>query len=122
MIQNRRHKGPVPDTPELDAKEVPKVGYAGIWETVRACVGELLDISPNALSPETVLLDLGARSLDFIDLVFRLEREFDVGIPRSLAMPAGHTLRSYVTAVETGLANAAKGGPSFRSSSRRASD
>jgi acyl carrier protein len=36
------------------------------------------DITPSA----TLLGDLGAESIDFLDIVFRLEREFGIKIPR----------------------------------------
>jgi acyl carrier protein len=36
------------------------------------------DIKPSA----TLLADLGAESIDFLDIVFRLEREFGIKIPR----------------------------------------
>src|SRR5580704_1351614 len=36
------------------------------------------DVTPSA----TLLGDLGAESIDFLDIVFRLEREFGVKIPR----------------------------------------
>ena len=39
---------------------------------------EEADITPSA----TLLGDLGAESIDFLDIVFRLEREFGLNIPR----------------------------------------
>jgi acyl carrier protein len=36
------------------------------------------DITPSA----TLLRDLGAESIDFLDIVFRLEREFGIKVPR----------------------------------------
>lgn len=35
----------------------------------------------------TIIGDLGAESLDFLDLVFRLEKEFDIKIPRGDLFP-----------------------------------
>src|SRR4051794_32892205 len=36
------------------------------------------DVTPSA----TLIEDLGAESIDFLDIVFRLEREFAISIPR----------------------------------------
>src|SRR6202049_3856674 len=52
-------------------------------EKVRACVAEALAIDPAKVVPSASLIeDLGAESLDFLDLVFRLETEYGVKIPR----------------------------------------
>ena len=77
-----------------------------IWATVSAAVAELLRVEPTQLTPETALLDLGAQSLDFVELVSRLERAFQIEMPRELAVPEQQTLQSYVLAVAAGLANA----------------
>jgi len=50
--------------------------FAGVL--VQALGVEEDDISPSA----TLLGNLGAESIDFLDIVFRLEREFGVKIPR----------------------------------------
>jgi acyl carrier protein len=41
------------------------------------------DIKPSA----TLQADLGAESIDFLDIVFRLEREFEIRIPRGELFP-----------------------------------
>src|SRR6202045_5287062 len=54
-----------------------------LYERVRACVAEALAIDPAKVVPTASLIeDLGAESLDFLDLVFRLETEYGVKIPR----------------------------------------
>src|SRR4051812_21968258 len=50
---------------------------------VLACVADVLAVEPSAVTPQASLIDeLGAESLDFLDLVFRLETDFHVKIPR----------------------------------------
>jgi acyl carrier protein len=50
-----------------------------VFERVRAVVADSLAVSPEEISPASRLIDaLGADSLDFIDIVFTLEKEFDV--------------------------------------------
>src|SRR5947207_5448991 len=50
---------------------------------VLACVADVLAIDPGKITPSASLIDeLGAESLDFLDLVFRLETDFKVKIPR----------------------------------------
>ena len=41
------------------------------------------DVMPSA----TLIVDLGAESIDFLDIVFRLEREFGIKIPRGELFP-----------------------------------
>lgn len=54
-----------------------------LYETVRACVVEVLDIDPAKVSPNASLIgELGAESLDFLDLLFRLESAYGIKIPR----------------------------------------
>jgi len=54
-----------------------------LYEKVRRCVAEALAIDPAKVTPSASLIDdLGAESIDFLDLVFRLEAEYHVKIPR----------------------------------------
>ena len=53
-----------------------------IFEKVRDILVEQLDLSKDAISLESSIMeDLGADSLDVVDLVMSLEDEFDVEIP-----------------------------------------
>ncbi|MFK7930639.1 MAG: phosphopantetheine-binding protein [Myxococcota bacterium] len=53
------------------------------FASVQRCFCEALELEPNEISYDsTVLDDLGAESLDLLDVVFRLERAFDIQIPR----------------------------------------
>ena len=63
--------------------DVLKTRQDQIFSTVRACVADVLAIDPSKVTPDASLItDLGAESLDFLDLVFRLETEYGVKIPR----------------------------------------
>jgi acyl carrier protein len=58
--------------------------YAKVSETlVEALNVDEEDIKPGA----TLQGDLGAESIDFLDIVFRLEREFGIKIPRGELFP-----------------------------------
>lgn len=54
-----------------------------LYARVRTCVADVLAIDAAKIVPGASLIDdLGAESLDFLDLVFRLETEYRVKIPR----------------------------------------
>ena len=49
---------------------------------VRAILAEQLDLEEDQITPESQIVDdLGADSLDIVDLVMNLEDEFDTEIP-----------------------------------------
>ena len=77
-----------------------EVLYAEILEAVSRYAAELLSVDVGALTPETVLLDLGAQSFDFMHLVSRLEQEFDIRMPRTYAVPDTHTIAVLAKAVQ----------------------
>jgi acyl carrier protein len=53
----------------------------------RVLVGAL-NVDEDEVRPAATLQeDLGAESIDFLDIVFRLEREFDIKIPRGELFP-----------------------------------
>jgi acyl carrier protein len=54
-----------------------------IYPKVREIVADVLAIDEPEIRPSASLIDeYGAESIDFLDLVYRLEREFKVKIPR----------------------------------------
>src|ERR1700676_3427281 len=54
-----------------------------IFAKVSATLVEALNVDEEEIKPTSTLQgDLGAESIDFLDIVFRLEREFGVKIPR----------------------------------------
>src|SRR5204863_1706322 len=54
-----------------------------LYKHVLASVADVLAIDPGKITAKASLIDdLGAESLDFLDLLFRLETDFKVKIPR----------------------------------------
>ena len=65
------------------ATETKQLSNAEIGETVRRIVAEALGREGDEVKLTSILMDdLGAESLDFLDIVFRLEREFGIQITR----------------------------------------
>src|SRR5207249_4405335 len=59
-----------------------------IYEKVSATLVEALNVDEDEIKPDSTLQgDLGAESIDFLDIVFRLEREFGIKIPRGELFP-----------------------------------
>src|SRR5262249_35189588 len=59
-----------------------------IYGKVAATLVEALNVDEDEIKPTATLQgDLGAESIDFLDIVFRLEREFDIKIPRGELFP-----------------------------------
>src|SRR2546426_9310055 len=59
-----------------------------IYSKVSATLVEALNVDEEEISPTATLQgDLGAESIDFLDIVFRLEREFGIKIPRGELFP-----------------------------------
>ena len=59
-----------------------------IYGKVTQVLVESLNVDEGAVTPTATLQgDLGAESIDFLDIVFRLEREFDIRIPRGELFP-----------------------------------
>src|SRR5438105_8599084 len=59
-----------------------------IFTKVSATLVEALNVDESEISPTATLQgDLGAESIDFLDIVFRLEREFAIKIPRGELFP-----------------------------------
>lgn len=59
------------------------MNVAGVYPKVRQIVADVLVIDEDEVSLNSRLIaDLGAESIDFLDLVFQLEKEFKIKIPR----------------------------------------
>jgi acyl carrier protein len=59
-----------------------------IYQKVSATLVEALNVEEDEINPAATLQgDLGAESIDFLDIVFRLEREFGIKIPRNELFP-----------------------------------
>ncbi len=59
-----------------------------IYEKVQETLIDALGVDDDEVTPEATLVgDLGAESIDFLDIVFRLEKAFDIKIPRGELFP-----------------------------------
>ncbi|MDK1030462.1 MAG: acyl carrier protein [Planctomycetia bacterium] len=59
-----------------------------IFGKVREALVGALGVDDDEVTPEATLTgDLGAESIDFLDIVFRLEKEFGIKIPRGELFP-----------------------------------
>ncbi len=59
-----------------------------IFSKVQEALVEALAVDDDEVTPEATLVgDLGAESIDFLDIVFRLEKGFDISIPRGELFP-----------------------------------
>src|SRR3954466_9109319 len=59
-----------------------------IYAKVSATLVDALNVDEDEITPAATLQgDLGAESIDFLDIVFRLEREFGIKIPRNELFP-----------------------------------
>lgn len=59
-----------------------------IYAKVSDTLVEALNVEKDEVQPTSTLQgDLGAESIDFLDIVFRLEREFAIKIPRGELFP-----------------------------------
>jgi acyl carrier protein len=84
-----------------------------IFEKIRGALVDALGVDEEDVTPEATLVgDLGAESIDFLDIVFRLEKAFDIKIPRGELFPEDVlTNPTYVhdgKVTETGLAELRK--------------
>ena len=60
-----------------------------IFQEVQAVLVDALGVDDDEITAEATLMgDLGAESIDFLDIVFRLEKAFDIKIPREELFPA----------------------------------
>jgi len=59
-----------------------------ILEKVRSTLVDALGVDEDDVTPDATLFrDLGAESIDLLDIVFRLERNFGIKIPRGELFP-----------------------------------
>ena len=61
-----------------------------VFEKVKETLVDALGVDEEEVTPEATLTgDLGAESIDFLDIVFRLEKTFSIKIPRGELFPDG---------------------------------
>ncbi|HYW79751.1 MAG TPA: acyl carrier protein [Thermoguttaceae bacterium] len=59
-----------------------------VFEKIQVALIDALGVDDDEVTPEATLVgDLGAESIDFLDIVFRLEKTFDIKIPRGELFP-----------------------------------
>jgi acyl carrier protein len=59
-----------------------------IFEKVQAALVDALGVDDDEVTPDATLVgDLGAESIDFLDIVFKLEKSFGITIPREELSP-----------------------------------
>jgi acyl carrier protein len=61
---------------------------AEVFSKVQLALVDALGVDDQEVTPQARLVgDLGAESIDFLDIVFRLEKAFDIKIPRGELFP-----------------------------------
>lgn len=59
-----------------------------VFEKVREALVDALGVDDDEVVPTATMVgDLGAESIDFLDIVFKLEKSFDIQIPRDELFP-----------------------------------
>jgi len=59
-----------------------------VFSKIQEALVDALGVDEDEVTPEATLVgDLGAESIDFLDIVFRLEKSFDIKIPRGELFP-----------------------------------
>ena len=59
-----------------------------VFEKVQEALMDALGVDDDEVTPEATMVgDLGAESIDFLDIVFKLEKAFDIQIPRDELFP-----------------------------------
>jgi acyl carrier protein len=59
-----------------------------VFEKVQAALIDALGVEEDEVTPEATMVgDLGAESIDFLDIVFKLEKAFGINIPREELFP-----------------------------------
>lgn len=60
-----------------------------IFEEVQEVLADALGVDNDEVAQDATLMgDLGAESIDFLDIVFRLEKSFGIKVPREELFPA----------------------------------
>ena len=59
-----------------------------VFDKVKDALVDALGVEDDEVAPDATLVgDLGAESIDFLDIVFRLEKAFSIEIPRAELFP-----------------------------------
>lgn len=66
-----------------------------IFDKVKDVLVDALGLDEEDVTPDATLMgDLGAESIDFLDIVFRLEKAFNIKVPREELFPAEAVLNN----------------------------
>ena len=75
-----------------------------VLEKVKAILSNQFDVDVNSITPATDLLnDLGADSLDLVDMLMSLEDEFNIGEVPDEMVEKIHTVGQLVTYIEENM-------------------
>ena len=72
---------------------------ASVLSVVQAEIAEMLGLDPKDVTLESAIIELGAQSFDFVELVVRLEKAFETSLPKELTIPDMHTVGRFVEAI-----------------------
>jgi acyl carrier protein len=71
------------------------MSHKEIFQKVQEVLVDALGVDEEEVTPEATLMgDLGAESIDFLDIVFRLEKTFGIKVPREELFPAEELLNN----------------------------
>jgi acyl carrier protein len=91
----------------LFSRNHPMPSSSEVYTKLTSVLVDALGVEEDAIEPGAALqADLGAESIDFLDIVFRLERAFSIRIPRGELFP-DHVLELCAKIVRDGRATAA---------------
>ena len=77
-----------------------------VFKKIKSCLVDALGVEEEDIKPDATLVgDLGAESIDFLDIVFRLEKTFDIKIARGEFFP--EEMMTDATYVQDGRVNEA---------------
>lgn len=79
-----------------------------LMDTVMECVARVLVVPKEWVQPSSMLMDLGARSIDFSDIVLAVETACGVKLLEHWSVPGPQTVAMYVAAVKDAMSNADK--------------
>lgn len=86
-------------------RKSPALSEGEIFTHIQDALVDALGVAPDEVTPHAALtIDLGAESIDFLDIVFRLEKGFEIKIPRGELFP--ENIITNAEFVEDGLVNA----------------
>lgn len=61
-----------------------------VFDKIKAILAEQLDVDENSITPDSLIVeDLGADSLDAIDIVMSVEDEFGIEVPDEIVEKIG---------------------------------